>query len=109
MSPGLSSIGVGSKAWVAESVLRVRADGSGRLFPAKLAIVVHYLPHQLLDHLLADDTILPACQFCDRLRNRVDHVICFTGIDFVDPAAAGYSAKKSSISSTIRQWRQGRS
>ena len=41
-----------------QSVLRVRADCGGRLFTAKLGIIVHYLPHQLLDHLLADDRIL---------------------------------------------------
>ena len=39
-------------------MLRVRADCGGRLFTAKLGIIVHYLPHQLLDHLLADDRIL---------------------------------------------------
>jgi hypothetical protein len=32
---------------------------------------VHYLPHQLLNHLLADDAALLARQFC------------FRGIDFV--------------------------
>ena len=31
------------------SVLHVRADYGGRLFTAKLAVVLHYLPHQLLD------------------------------------------------------------
>ena len=30
------------------SVLRVRADCGGRLFTAKLRVVVHYLPHQML-------------------------------------------------------------
>jgi hypothetical protein len=30
---------------------------------------VHYLPHQLLDHLLADEAILLARQFCDCLRD----------------------------------------
>ena len=40
------------------SVLHVRADCGSRLFPAKLGIVVHYLPHQLFDHLLADEAIL---------------------------------------------------
>jgi hypothetical protein len=65
------------------SVPRVRADRGGRLFPAKLGVVVHYLPHQLLDHLLADDAILLARQFCDRLRDRVDDFIGFIGIDFV--------------------------
>ena len=28
-------------------------------------VVVHYLPHQLLDHLLSNDPILLARQFCD--------------------------------------------
>ena len=37
------------------SVLRVRADCGGRLFTAKLGVVVHYLTHQLLDHLLANE------------------------------------------------------
>ena len=63
------------------SVLRVRADCGGRLFTAKLGVVVHYLPHQLFDHLLADDAILLARQFCDCLRDRVDDFICFIGID----------------------------
>jgi hypothetical protein len=44
---------------------------------------VHYLPHQLLNHLPADDAILLACQFCDCLRDRVDNFIRFIGIDFV--------------------------
>ena len=85
------------------SVPRARADCGGRLFTAKLGVVVHYLLHQLLDHLLADDAILLARQFCDRLRDRVDHFVGFIGVDFVDAAVAGYSAKKSSISSTIMQ------
>ena len=42
------------------SVLRARADCRGRLFTAKLGIVVHYLPHQLLDHLLANGAVLLA-------------------------------------------------
>jgi hypothetical protein len=36
----------------------------------------------LFDHLLADEPILLARQFCDRLRDRVDDFICFVGIDF---------------------------
>ena len=58
--PGLSSMGGGSirNRAPSQSVLRVRADCGGRLFTAKLGIIVHYLPHQLLDHLLADDRIL---------------------------------------------------
>jgi hypothetical protein len=64
------------------SVLRVRTDRGGRRFTAKLAVVVHDLAHQLLNHLLTDDAILLARQFCDRLRDRVDDFICFRGIDF---------------------------
>jgi hypothetical protein len=36
-------------------VHRVRTGCGGRLFTAKLAVIVHYLLHQLLDDLLADD------------------------------------------------------
>ena len=64
------------------SVLRVRADCGGRLFTPKLRIVVRNLAHQLLDHLLPDDAILLARQFCDCLRDRIDDFICFIGIDF---------------------------
>ena len=64
-------------------VLRVRADCGGLLLPAKLAVVVHYLAHQLLDHMLANDLILLARQFCDCLRDRINNFICFSGIDFV--------------------------
>jgi hypothetical protein len=49
---------------------------------AKLAVVAHYLSHQLLDHLLTDDAGLLARQLCGRLRDRVDDFICFRGIDF---------------------------
>ena len=65
------------------SVLRVRADCGGRLFTAKLGVVVHNLAHQLLNHLLADDAILLARQFCDCLCDRVNHFVGFIGIDFV--------------------------
>ena len=65
------------------SVLRVRADCGGHLFATKLGVVVHYLSHQLLDHMLANNPILLARQFCDCLRDRVDDFICFIGIDLV--------------------------
>ena len=65
------------------SVLHARADCGGRVFTAKLAAVVHNLAHQLLNHLLADDAVLLARQFCDCLRHRVDHFIGFIGINFV--------------------------
>ena len=64
-------------------MLRVRADCGGRLFTAKLGVVVYYLPHQLLNQLLADDAILLARQFCDCLCDRVNDFIRFSGIDFV--------------------------
>ena len=89
MTPGLSSMGVGSNLERAPvdpetlSVLRARPDCEGRLFTAKFGIVVHYLPHQLLNHLPADDAILLACQFCDCLRDRVDHFLGLAGIDRV--------------------------
>ena len=44
---------------------------------------MHYLPHQMLDHLLPDEPILLACQFSDCLRNSVDDFVGFTGINFV--------------------------
>ena len=60
----------------------MRRDCTCRVFTAKLAVVVHYLPHQPLNQLLADGAILLARQFCDCLRYRVDDFICFRGIDF---------------------------
>ena len=65
------------------SVLRVRADCGGRLLAAKLSVVLHNLVHQLFDHLLANDAILLAGQFCDCLRDRINDFIGFIGIDFV--------------------------
>ena len=41
------------------------------------------LAHQFLNHLLPDDAILLARQFCDCLRDRINDFICFRGIDFV--------------------------
>ena len=64
------------------SVHRVRTGCGGRLFTAKLTVVVHDLAHQLLNHLLADDAILLACHFCECLSDSVDDFICFSGIDF---------------------------
>ena len=49
---------------------------------AKLGIITHDCMHQVFDHLLADDAILLACQFCDGLGDRVDHFVRLTGIDF---------------------------
>ena len=40
------------------SVLRARTDYGGRLFAAKLAVVVHCLSHQVLNHLLANGAVL---------------------------------------------------
>jgi len=61
----------------------VRADCGGHHFTTKFAIVVDYLPHQLLDHLLADGPILLACQFCDCLGDRVDDFVRFLVVDFI--------------------------
>jgi hypothetical protein len=36
----------------------------------------------MFDHLLAEDAILLARQFCDCLRDRSYYFICFNGIDF---------------------------
>ena len=63
-------------------MLRVRADRGGRLFAAKFGVVVHDLTHQMFDHSLADDPTLLARQFSDCLRDRVDHFIGFSRIDF---------------------------
>jgi hypothetical protein len=62
-------------------VLHIRADCGGRLFTAKLGIITHDRMHQVFDQLPSDRAILLARQFCDR--DRVDHFICFIGIDFV--------------------------
>jgi hypothetical protein len=40
--------------------------------------VVHYLLHQMLNHLLPDEAILLARQLCDCLRDRINDVICFS-------------------------------
>jgi hypothetical protein len=64
-------------------MLRARADCEGRPLPAKFGVVLHNLAHRLLDHLLADEAILLARQFCNGLRNGVDHFVGFIRIDFV--------------------------
>ena len=48
------------------------------------------MAHQLLNHLLPDDAILLACQFCDCLGDRINDVICFSV-----PAPANSSPSKS--------------
>ena len=68
------------------SVPRVRADCGGRLFTAKLSVVVHNLAHQLFDHLLANDAILLARQFCDCLRDRINDVIASSVSTLSEPA-----------------------
>ena len=60
----------------------VRRDCTYRVLPAKLGVAVHYLSHQLFDHMLANDPILLARQFCDRLRDRINDSIGFRVIDF---------------------------
>jgi hypothetical protein len=59
--------------------------------------------HQLFDQLLADRSILLARKFCDRLRDRDNHFASPESTLSDPPAGAGYSTKKSSISSTIMQ------
>ena len=49
----------------------------------KLPVVLHYLPHQVFDHLLPDRAAQLARQFCYCLGDRVDDFICFRGIDFI--------------------------
>ena len=78
--PGCPAWGWGRIGPVLKST---RADCGGHLFTAKLGVVVHYLPHQMLNHLLPDDAALLARQFCDCLRDRINDFICFRGIDFV--------------------------
>ena len=61
MTPGLSRHGVEFELTPEPpSVLHVRADWGGRLFAAKFGVVVHYLPRQVFDQLLADQAILMA-------------------------------------------------
>jgi hypothetical protein len=55
----------------------------GGVFTTKFRIVLHDLTYQMFDHLLANDAILLARQFCDCLRDRINDFICFRGIDFV--------------------------
>ncbi len=82
----------------------VRAALTCGFFPTKLGIIVHDFPHQLFNQLLADHAILTASKFRDGLGDRANHFIGFIGIALSDPpAGAGYSAKKSSIRSTIIQ------
>ena len=52
------------------SVLRVRADCGARLFLAKFAVVLHYLLHQMLDHLLPDEPDPAGLSFL-RLSSRI--------------------------------------
>ena len=62
---------------------RMGSDCTCRVFSPKLRVVVHYLPHQLLNHLLPDEPILLACQLSDCLGDRLEDFVGFTGIDFV--------------------------
>ena len=58
----------------------MRSDCTTSVFSTKLRIIVHNFVHQLFDQLLADRSILLARKFCDRLRDRVDHLVRLTGI-----------------------------
>jgi hypothetical protein len=68
---------------------------------AKLGVVLHYLLHQLLDHCCR---IMPSCWLVSSAA--VFAIASMTSSaspvsTLSEPAVAGYSAKKSSISSTI--------
>ena len=82
------------------SVLRIRADCGGRLFTAKLGVVVHNLAHQLLNHLLADDALVSSATVF-----ATASITSFaSSVSTLSEPAVGYSAKKSSLSSTMIQW-----
>jgi len=59
-------------------------DRAGRIFAAKLGVILHNIAHQLLDHLLTDGAILRARQFGHRLGDRGKH---FIGVDGIGLAA----------------------
>ena len=80
---GVELVPGGSTRSEPPSVFRARAGCGRRLLPTKLAVVMHYLPHQLLNDLLSNDPILLACQLSNGLRDRINDVIGFIGIDFV--------------------------
>ena len=73
---------------------------------AKLRVVVHYLSHQLLEHLLANDAILLARYFSDGLGDRVDDFVCFSAIDFVTHAAAAILVSESGATRVKRKKRR---
>ena len=76
----------------------VRAAHTHHVLATKLCVVIHNLAHQLFDQLLADCAVLTASQFRYRLRD-TSPVSTLSDL----PVIAGYSSKKSSISSTIMQ------
>ena len=85
-------------------------DRTGCVFSTKFAVEFHDLSHQLLDQILTKNAVLPRGQFGHGLRDSLDILSASSLSTLSDPSGAGeYSAKNSSISSTIRQWRQGRS
>ena len=61
---------------------------------AKLGVVAHNLAHQLPNHLLPDDPTLLARQFCDCLRDRINDIIGFIGIDLVRPGCCRIFGKE---------------
>jgi hypothetical protein len=57
----------------------------GYVFTTKFRIVLHDLMHQMFNHLLANEPILLARQFCNCLCDRVNDFIRFSSVDLVRP------------------------
>src|SRR5215471_13414161 len=90
-------IGPGSTRSEPTSVLRARADCGGRLFAAKLGVVVHYLPHQLLDDRPRHTLQRSEARSQGSVASTVGRVQRFK--DLSDPAFAAYPPRPSSPSS----------
>ena len=104
--PGLSGMGVGSNWSRAQvdpnppSVLRARADRGGHLFTAKLGVVVHDLAHQLLDHLLADKTLLDGCNGL-RTRSLKPRPVAVSNRPTVTPLSRGNSCIRCKLDAPV--------
>src|SRR5215471_8400264 len=60
----------------------IRADRTCSGVATKLCIIIHNFTHQLLNHLLADRTILAASQLCHSLGNCCNHFVRINGVWF---------------------------
>ena len=47
----------------------------GSILPTKLCVIIHNFAHQFFDDLLADGTVLAACQLCNRFCNCANRFI----------------------------------